>query len=76
MFLLLLLLLLNDDIIFLNIKQFSLMIKYKLNTNDEDQLKALKEGFYEIIPQDIKSLFDEIDLKVNFFYSYIFIINS
>jgi len=53
------------------------MIKYKLNkTNDEDQLKALKEGFYEIIPQDIKSLFDEIDLKVNFFYSYIFIINS
>jgi len=39
--------------------------KYKLNnTNDKEQLKAIKEGFYEIIPKDINETFDEFELKV------------
>jgi len=46
-----------------------LVIENKLyNTNDKDQLNALKQGFYEIIPQSINSILDEIDLRVNFFF--------
>jgi len=37
--------------------------KFK-NSDDQEQLNALKQGFYEIIPQNINSLLDEIDLKV------------
>ena len=43
-----------------------MVIKNKLNNaNDKEQLEALKQGFYEIIPQSINSLLDEVDLKVN-----------
>jgi len=41
-----------------------LIIKNKLvNTNDSEQLNALKQGFYEIIPESINLFLDEIDLK-------------
>jgi len=36
--------------------------KFK-NSDDKEQLDALKQGFYEIIPQNINLLLDEIDLK-------------
>jgi len=38
------------------------------NANDKEKLNALKKGFYEIIPESINSLLDEIDLKVNLKY--------
>jgi len=42
----------------------NLVIENKLNnTNDEKQLNALKQGFYEIIPNKINSIFDDVDLK-------------
>jgi len=42
-----------------------LVVKHKLNnTGDENQFKALKEGFYEIIPKEINTIINEIDLKV------------
>jgi len=42
-----------------------LVLEHKLNnTNDKEQLEALKEGFYEIIPQNINKIFNEFDLKV------------
>jgi len=42
------------------------MIQNKLNgSNDKNQFDALKQGFYDIIPQNINSILDEIDLKVN-----------
>ena len=48
------------------------------NTNDKEQLEALKQGFYEIIPKDINEVFNELDLKVyikkNFFLYIIKII--
>jgi len=41
------------------------MIKYKLNnSNDKEQFEAIKEGFYEIIPMNLKTIIDEFDLKV------------
>ncbi|OUM58974.1 hypothetical protein PIROE2DRAFT_47494 [Piromyces sp. E2] len=41
-----------------------LVIKYKLNnSNDKKQFEAIKEGFYEIIPKNIKTMIDEFDLK-------------
>jgi len=44
-----------------------LVIENKLsNTNDKKQLNALKHGFYEIIPQNINTILDDIDLKVNY----------
>ena len=47
-----------------------MVIENKLyNTNDKDQLNALKQGFYEIIPQSINSILDEIDLKVNLVFN-------
>ncbi len=43
-----------------------MVIKNKLfNTNDNEQLNALKQGFYEIIPQSINTILDDVDLKVN-----------
>jgi len=43
-----------------------LVVKNKLNyTNDSEQLDALKQGFYEIMPYNINLILDEIDLKVN-----------
>ncbi len=36
-----------------------------MQTNDKEQFKAFKKGFYEIIPENIKKIFDEVDLKVN-----------
>jgi len=48
-----------------------LVIKNKFNnTNDKEQLDALKLGFYEIIPKRINCLIDEIDLKVIHTYNY------
>ncbi len=45
-----------------------MVIQNKLkNTNDIEQLNALKQGFYEIIPQSINSILNENDLKVNLF---------
>jgi len=42
----------------------NLIVEEKLkNTNDKEQLDALKQGFYEIIPQNINLILDEIDLK-------------
>jgi len=42
----------------------NLVIKYKLNnTNDKEQLEALKKGFYEIIPKNINKTFNEFELK-------------
>jgi len=42
----------------------NLVIKNKIESkNDRDQLNALKQGFYEIIPQNINSILDEVDLK-------------
>jgi len=42
-----------------------LVLEHKLNnSNDKEQLEALKEGFYEIIPQNINKIFNEFDLKV------------
>jgi len=42
----------------------NLVINYLLNnTNDKEQLEALKEGFYEIIPKNINETFDEFELK-------------
>jgi len=41
-----------------------LVVQYKINnTNDKEQFNALKRGFYEIIPHDINSILNEIDLK-------------
>jgi len=34
------------------------------NINDNEQLNALKQGFYEIIPQKINTILDDVDLKV------------
>jgi len=43
-----------------------LVVDNKLNnSNDKEQLNALKLGFYEIIPNTISSILDEVDLKVN-----------
>ena len=43
-----------------------MVIENKINSkNDKEQLDALKQGFYEIIPQNINSLLDETDLKVS-----------
>jgi len=43
-----------------------LVIENKLNNkNDKEQFNALKQGFYEIIPQYVNILLDDIDLKVN-----------
>jgi hypothetical protein len=55
----------NIDVTDANKQEYiNLVVKNKLyNTNDEEQLNALKEGFYEIIPRNINSIFDEIDLK-------------
>ena len=42
-----------------------MVLEHKLNnSNDKEQLEALKEGFYEIIPQNINKIFNEFDLKV------------
>jgi len=41
-----------------------LYIKNKFN--DNEKFDALKKGFYEIIPENINSFIDEIDLKVSF----------
>jgi len=42
----------------------NLVIENKLNNpNDKEQLDALKQGFYEIVPLNINSILDEIDLK-------------
>ena len=41
-----------------------MVIKYKLNS-DKEQFNALKQGFYEIIPEKINTILDEVDLKVN-----------
>jgi len=42
----------------------NLVVKYKLNNiNDKEQLNILKQGFYEIIPEDINRIFNEVDLK-------------
>eukprot|EP00833_Pecoramyces_ruminatium_P010345 jgi/Orpsp1_1/1184377/evm.model.c7180000089266.1 len=42
-----------------------LRIKYKYNNlNEKDQLNALKQGFYEIIPENINTIFNEFDLKL------------
>ena len=52
-----------------------MVIENKLNnTNENEQLNALKQGFYEIIPQNISSILDEIDLKVNKLYNLIHIL--
>jgi ankyrin repeat protein len=41
-----------------------LVIKNKLNNkNDKNQFEALKQGFYEIIPENINSIINEYDLK-------------
>jgi len=41
-----------------------LIVENKLNnTNDKEQLIALKKGFYDIIPKSINSILDELDLK-------------
>jgi len=43
-----------------------LVTEYILNnTNDNEQLNALKQGLYEILPQSINKILDDIDLKVN-----------
>jgi len=42
----------------------NLLSKYKLNnTNDKEQLEAIKQGLYEIIPKNINEEFDEFELK-------------
>jgi len=42
-----------------------LIFENKLNnTNDNEQLNALKQEFYEIIPQEINTILDDVDLKV------------
>lgn len=40
-----------------------MVAKYKLY-NAKDQVDYLKQGFYEIIPININSLLDEVDLRV------------
>jgi len=51
-----------------------LIFENKLNnTNDNEQLNALKQGFYEIIPQEINTILDDVDLKVywiNFYWNF------
>ena len=51
-----------------------MVFKNKLkNTNDNEQLNSLKQGFYEIIPQEIDTILDDVDLKVywiNFYLNY------
>ena len=43
-----------------------MVIENKLNNkNDKEQFNALKKGFYDIIPQYVNLLLDDIDLKVN-----------
>jgi len=50
-----------------------LVIENKLNSaKDKEQLNALKQGFYEIIPQEINTILDEIDLKVNWIFFFNF----
>jgi len=45
-----------------------LIVKNKLNkADDKEQLNALKQGFYEILPHNINSFLDGTDLKVNYF---------
>jgi len=42
----------------------NLAIEYKLNKNNvKEQLEALKNGFFEIIPKNINKTFNELDLK-------------
>ena len=51
-----------------------MVFKNKLKyTNDNEQLNSLKQGFYEIIPQEIDTILDDVDLKVywiNFYLNY------
>jgi len=45
---------------------YSLIVKNRLiETSDREQMDAIKEGFYEIIPYKISSIFNEVDLKVH-----------
>jgi hypothetical protein len=54
----------NIDVTDSNKQEYiDLVVKNKLYTKDEEQLNALKEGFYEIIPRKINTLFNEVDLK-------------
>ncbi|ORX62479.1 HECT-domain-containing protein [Anaeromyces robustus] len=55
----------NIDVNDLNKEEYiKLVVENKLNDrNDEEQLNSIKEGFYEIIPKNINSIFDELDLK-------------
>ncbi|ORX86582.1 HECT-domain-containing protein [Anaeromyces robustus] len=56
----------NIEVTDSNKKEYiNLIVKYKLNnTNDKKQFKALKKGFYEIVPSNkIHTLFNEVDLK-------------
>jgi len=51
-------------------------VKHKLNnTGDEKQFKALKKGFYEIIPKEINTIINEVDLKVRYIYIYTYLKN-
>jgi len=46
------------------LEYIELITKNKLsNSNDKEQLNALKEGLYEIIPESITLFLDEVDLK-------------
>jgi len=55
----------NIDVTDSNKNEFiNLVIENKFNnTGEKEQLNALKKGFYEIIPPNINSILDEIDLK-------------
>lgn len=42
-------------------------MNYKLyNRDDIEQFNAIKKGFYEIIPEEINTYLNEVDLKVIF----------
>lgn len=41
-----------------------LMVKWRIEKRIEEQFKAFKEGFHELIPQDLINVFDERELEL------------
>jgi len=53
---------------------FRVIIKWRFSDRVEKQMHAFMEGFNDIIPQQLLSVFDPNELEVNLFmYVYIFL---
>lgn len=40
------------------------VVEYRINKRTKEQSDALKEGFFELIPQDLIAVFDERELEL------------